>query len=549
MSEIKITPLGGLGETGALNCMLYESNASAFVVDCGVAFVDERSPGASLLLPNFDVLLKLGDKLKALLLTHGHEDHVGALPYLLKRLKLPVYATAFTRGIVRTKLAGFNLKGIKVMDINFDRPFTIGDFSLDPVFVNHSIMDVAAFLIAHNGLKLFHCTDFKIDHSAPEGRATDLKKFKSMGEQGLDYLLLDSTNALAPGWTRSELRVRTNLIEVFTKLKARVIACLFSSNAYRVQSLLECAKITGRKVAITGRGTKEYTAIARELDRLDLNGVELYDVEEITKFPDEEILVIVTGSQAEPRSVLARISMDMFRFFKIKHGDVVLMSAKMIPGNEGKILRMLDRLASLGAEIVQADDGFPIHASGHAKQDELRETIRLTRPRYFIPIHGSYRHLSKHIEIAIGEGVPAGNCFLVRDRESYSLSKNGASHLHDGALGVNFVSENPDFFISPQAISRRKKMALNGLVTVSVIYDPIESKIKLPMKLFSEGLFGGEVEAKALTGLEDFLQARVKKDAYLEPGRLQKFFKIEVRHFYKTYYKIIPEVIVLVHDV
>ncbi|MCP5464382.1 MAG: ribonuclease J [Deltaproteobacteria bacterium] len=546
---VRLIPLGGLGETGALNTMLYETENDAILVDCGVQFVDDRFPGASVIIPDFSYLDFIKHKIRAVVLTHGHEDHIGALPYLLKNHGLPVYATEFTRGVVRGKLEEFGLESTEICPLEFGKPVTIGDFQIDPVFVNHSMIDVAALLINACDQKIFHCTDFKIDHSAPEGKATDLARFNEIGKQGLDLFLSDSTNSLSPGWTNSEFQVRSNLIEVFTKTQGRILTCLFSSNTIRIQSLLECARITKRKVAFTGRSTKEYVRIAMAQNRLNDSGVEIMDIEELAGYPDEEVLVIVTGSQAEPRSVLSRMSRGMFKPFPIKEGDTLLMSSKMIPGNEGRILDMLDRLCAKGARIIETDREHPIHASGHAKQDELREVIRLLKPKHFIPIHGSYRHLIKHQEIAIEEGVSPQNTAIVLNGDLATLNEQGLQKQPGLGPSVEFVSENLNDMILGDAIQRRRKMAWNGCVFVSVIYNHAESKVQLPVQAFSEGIFGGPREAELIKKLKEHLEEKVLNETYLDYEKVVKFFKVETRHFYKVNTSIRPEVVVVRHDI
>ncbi|HLD44748.1 MAG TPA: ribonuclease J, partial [bacterium] len=349
MNKITITPLGGLGRTGALNCMLYETAKTAILVDCGAGFVDDGYPGVDILIPNFDLLETKRDKLKAVILTHGHEDHVGGLPYLLQEICVPVYATPFTRGVITSKISEFKIKGVQLHELQPSHKIQIGDFAIEPVFIHHSIMDVVAFYITVADQKIFHCTDFKLDDSAPAQKQMDLDRFAAIGKAGVDLALLDSTNVLAEGTSESEAVIKDNLYEIFSSVPGRLIACLFSSNTYRLQSLLQCARQAGRKVALTGRSTKEYFRIAASLDRLDLAGIDFHDVEDIGQFADQEVFVIVTGSQAEPRSVLSRMSRDMFRPFKIREGDTLLMSSRMIPGNEGRILHMLNNIAQLGA--------------------------------------------------------------------------------------------------------------------------------------------------------------------------------------------------------
>lgn len=548
MTRLKIMPLGGVGETGALNCMLYETEDTAILVDCGVGFADERHPGANLILIDFNDLESYRDKLKAIVLTHGHEDHLGAVGFLRQKFNIPIYATPFTMGIVRQKFSQRGLELAKLNQYEAGDSFTIGDINVETVFINHSILDAAALLISTDEAKVFHITDFKIDHSAPGGKVIDLARIKKMGEEGLDLLLMDSTNVFSRGWTTSETTVRANLLERFTKIKGRIIACLFSSNMYRIQSLVECARITGRKISFTGRSTKEYTRIAREIAKLDLNGVELYDVEDIARFPDSEVLLLVTGSQAEPRSVLQRLSHDMFKPFRLRENDTLLMSSKMIPGNEGPVLEMLDRIALLGPEIITEDLELPIHASGHAKQDELREILRLTKPRYFIPIHGSYRHLKKHLEIAHDEGLKPEQTILILNGDQVEVAKDNVRQVNAEIFNRIFLDES-DTEIKREALSRRRKFAFNGVVGVGTTYDTLRKVFVTDVSLDLSAMHGGEFGEECLMELRDFLGKAIAKAGRMERDKVEKFIKVEVRQFYKHKLKIRPEVMVLVSEV
>lgn len=547
MSQLTVMPIGGVGETGALNSMLYEANETAVLVDCGVAFAGPALPGVNVVVPDFRDLDPYYEKLKALVLTHGHEDHVGAVVSLRRHFDVPIYATPFTMGIVRQKLslAGLPLSDLRVVEAG--KKFTIGEFSIETVFVNHSIMDCVGLLIEGGGQRALHLTDFKIDHAAPEGRTTDLARLKKIGEEGLDVLLLDSTNVFSPGWTESETRVRSGLMEHFTKVKGRILACLFSSNMFRVQSLIECARVTGRKVAFTGRSTKEYSRIARELERLNLDGVELCDVEEVTKYPDGEILVLVTGSQAEPRSVLQRMSQGMFKPFKLREGDTLLMSSKMIPGNEGKILEMLDRVSQFGVEIITEGAELPIHASGHAKEDELREVMRLTRPRWFLPIHGEHRHLLKHSEIAASEGIAHERSILIRDGDRVSFSASGFEKGDSIKIGRVLMHEE-DGEIGMDAVRRRRKIAHSGLVAVGVIYDRLRGVVMSDVSLDLSGMLGAEIEASTIDDLRKRLEDALSESASMDRDKVAQFVKIEVRHFYRERRRLKPEVMVLINE-
>lgn len=548
MTRLKIMPLGGVGETGALNCMLYETEDSAILVDCGVGFADERYPGANIIITDFKDLESYRDKLKALVLTHGHEDHLGAVGYLRQKFNIPVYATPFTLGIVRQKFSQLGLEPVQLVQYHAGDAFTIGDINVETVFINHSILDAAALLISTDEAKVFHLTDFKIDHSAPGGKVIDLARIKKMGEEGLDLLLMDSTNVFSRGWTTSETTVRANLLEYFTKIKGRIIACLFSSNMHRIQSLVECARITGRKISFTGRSTKEYTRIAREIAKLDLTGVELYDVEDIVRFPDSEVLLLVTGSQAEPRSVLQRLSHGMFKPFRLRESDTLLMSSKMIPGNEGKILEMLDRIALLGPAIITEELEPPIHASGHAKQDELREILRLAKPRFFIPIHGAYRHLKKHLEIAHGEGLKPEQTLLIMNGDQVEVGASGLRQVNAEVFNRIFLDDSGTE-IKREAIARRRKFAHNGVVGVGVVFDILRKVFITDVTLDVSAMHGGDFGEECAAELKNFLSKAIAKAGRMEREKIEKFIKVEVRQFYKHKLQIRPEVMVLVSEV
>jgi ribonuclease J len=548
MTTLKMTPLGGLGETGALNCMLYENDDTAFVVDCGVAFPDESLPGVGLVIPDFSVLDRLGSKLKALVLTHGHEDHIGAIPYFLKRFDVPLYGLPFTLGVIRNKLPEVLESGAIMRPITYGKSFTIGDVSIEAVFVNHSIPDASGLFIRSGSQKIMHLTDYKIDHAASNGRVTDLARFQEIGREGLDLLLLDSTNAFTPGWTHSESLATANLVKTMTKIRGRVVACLFASNVHRVQSLIECARITGRKIAFTGRSAKAYTRVASALDLLQYKDVDVYDVEEMDQFADHEVLVLVTGSQAEPRSVLGRMARGMFKPFKLRVGDTVLMSSRVIPGNEGKVFHMLDDLAMQGANVIVDTWKDPIHASGHAYQDELRETIRLLKPRKFVPIHGGYRHLMKMKELAQAEGMAEVAIKIILNGQTLALSSTDWEIKSSGAAGRRYIAENTDREITPEAISRRKKMSFNGLIAVSVIFDVKKNRLIPKLMLKSEGVFGGIDEGAALKHLEPIL-AQILADSHETAfDQIEKMLKVEIRNYYRHAFQIRPEVLVMIHQ-
>lgn len=546
--SLKIMPVGGVGETGALNCMLYETDKSAVLMDCGVSFAGDRYPGGNIIIPKLEDLEVYREKLKAVVLTHGHEDHLGAIAFFRQHFALPVYATPFAMGIVRQKLEYAGLKTDKLHTIKAGQSFQVGDFHFEAIHLNHSMLDVVAYLISVENQKILHLTDFKIDHSSPDGKTMDLARLKQIGKEGLDLLLMDSTNVFAPGWTDSEATIRANLLEHFLKIKGRIVACLFSSNIYRIQSLLECARITGRKVAFTGRSTKEYTRLALEIGQLDTKGVELYDVEDVTKFADSEILVIATGSQGEGRSVLQRMSHEMFRPFRFREGDTLLMSSKMIPGNEGRVLEMINRIALMNVDIV-SEGVFPkIHASGHAKQDELREVFRLTTPKHFIPIHGEYRYLKKHVEIAHEEGVAKENCRVMLNGEKVSFGSDGIQYDSEHEIRRVFLNE-VDLEIDPLAIRKRRKITFNGLIIVSVLYDELRKMPLVGVEVDTSSVMGTDFEEGFRSALKSHLNEVLQNAGQIEKDKVHKLMKVESRRFYREKFHLIPEVMTLINDV
>lgn len=545
MSDVQLMPLGGFGETGAMNCLLYRCGQTAVLVDCGVGFADDYYPGANLIAPDFRVLEEWRSDLKAVVLTHGHEDHLGALGFFLKDFPLPVYGTPFALGIAARKFAEFGINLSSFHEIKPGTSFSIGDFHFKSFAVDHSMPQVVGFLIEAQNKKILHLTDFKLDsHSMLTQNV--LTQFKNIGDNGLDLLLLDSTNAFAIGHTNSETEVHQNLGDYFKKIPGRAIVCLFSSNTYRLRSLIDCARATGRKVAITGRSTKLYIDVARATGELNTDGVGIYDVEDIHQFVDSEILVVVTGSQAEGRSVLGRLSKSSFGPFRLREGDTLLMSSKMIPGNEGKILHMLNRISLMGVEIIGEENTPQIHASGHARQDELREVMRLTKPKIFVPFHGEHRLLKKHIELAREEGLAETLLFLNGD--ILSLTDKGLKRVDVRDIGRRFYADD-NTEITPEAIRARRKMAWNGLVAVAFLYSKKQCCWLNEVQVRSLGIFGKDHERALCEELQQVLREMIQKSAQKDRQGFESFIRSLVRKFYAERFDFKPEVVVLINEV
>lgn len=497
IDKIKITPLGGVGEIGALNCMVYETADEAIVVDCGTMFPDQESLGVDLVIPDLSYLDTIRHKLKAVVLTHGHEDHCGAIPFLLQRTNIPVHATPFTHALIRQKLTEYPLlQSPRLLVFQPGQTLKIGRFQIETLFVNHSIIDACALAIHTLGGTLVHLTDWKIDKTPVEGGTTDIKGFSALGKKGVLALFSDSTNIEEPGWTLSEREVSRRLTKICSPHTGRIIVTLFASNIHRVQTLIRMAKKLGRHVALAGRSMHENTQIARELGRLTLDGIPVVDVDGARGLPPRKVLLLVTGSQGEPRSVMTKMAIDNFKPFKIQKGDLVLFSSKIIPGNEKNTYAVINNLCRLGARVLY-EDVHDIHASGHAHQEELSHLIHKLKPRYFIPIHGEYRHLIKHARLARECGVSGEHIHVIENGTPLLIDKKKMTVLEKIPTGRVFVDGRGVGDVSHPVMRDRQHLAQTGLVICVVMIDRVSGEILRGPELISRG-FTSEIESKEL---------------------------------------------------
>ncbi|RLB78380.1 MAG: ribonuclease J, partial [Deltaproteobacteria bacterium] len=408
---LKFIPLGGLGEIG-LNMMVFEYGDSILVVDSGLMFPEDFMPGVDLVIPDFQYLRENKGKLSAVILTHGHEDHIGAMPFLLREFNLPVYGTSFTLELLKEKLREHKL--LEMANLNTICPgdnLGIGPFQLEFISVNHSIVDGVGLALTTPEGTLVHSGDFKIDPTPVDAQATDLARFAVYGSRGVLALLSDSTNAEKEGFTLSEQDVKKSLEDFFRTCKGRIIVAVFASNITRIQQVVNLAIKYGRKVVFSGKSMLTNVQLARKQGFLDFSQDQEVGENQIDQFPDNELTIITTGSQGEPMSALARMVQGTHRNIKIHKGDTVILSSRFIPGNERAITAVINKLYEQGAEVVY-EKVSEIHTSGHAKQEELKLLLSLVRPKYFIPIHGEVRHLVRHIQLAAEMGIPRENLLL-----------------------------------------------------------------------------------------------------------------------------------------
>ncbi|HSM73964.1 MAG TPA: ribonuclease J, partial [Desulfobacterales bacterium] len=425
---LKIVPLGGLGEIG-LNMMVFEYGETMVIVDAGLMFPEDYMLGVDIVIPDLDFIRRNAAKVCGIVLTHGHEDHIGALPYLLREVNVPVYGTPFTLGLVRHKLQERDmLQAARLQAISSAAPLRLGAFTLEFIDVCHSVVGGVGVAFRTPLGIVIHTGDFKISHDAVGGMRTDLNKFARLGQEGVLALLSDSTNVEKEGYTISDREIGQTLTKIITQSSGRTIVVLFASSIGRIQQVIDIARQRGSKVVIDGRSIEISVGIARQLGYLDLPPEMTIGIEELAEHPDNEIIIITTGSQGEPMSALARMATGSHKHIRIKNGDTVILSSKFIPGNEKAIAGIINQLYRRGADVIYEKISM-IHVSGHAFQEELKLMISLTRPRYFVPIHGEYRHLVLHSRLAQQVGIPRERVLLAENGQTIGFDADGGRIL------------------------------------------------------------------------------------------------------------------------
>ncbi len=484
--KLKIIPLGGLDEIGK-NITAFEYGNDIVVVDCGLAFPDEEMLGIDLVIPDFSYLVKNKDKVKAIVITHGHEDHIGGLPYLLKEINAPVLGTNLTLGIIQNKLKEHGLlTKVKLNRVSPGDVVKIGAFSVEFIRSNHSIADAVAIALHTPAGVVVHTGDFKIDSTPVHGEMIDLTRLGELGRKGVLALMSDSTNAERPGMTMSERTVGTTFDNVFEKTKKRIIIATFASNVHRMQQIINAAHKNGRKVAVSGRSMVNILEVATTLGYTKIPEGVLIDIDNIKKYKPSQLAIITTGSQGEPMSALYRMAFSDHRKVEITKDDLVVVSANPIPGNEKLVSNVVNELYKKGAEVYHDNTEY-IHVSGHACQEELKIILALTKPKYFLPVHGEYRHLKCHADIAASMGIPKDNIFIleigkVLELTGDSAKINGAvpsgKVLVDG-LGVGDVGNI--------VLRDRKHLAEDGLITIVVTINSETSEVVAGPDVISRG--------------------------------------------------------------
>ena len=487
--KLKMIPLGGLGEFG-MNCMALQWQDDIVVIDAGLMFPEEELLGVDIVVPNISYLLENRSKVKAILLTHGHEDHIGGLPWILSELKVPVYGTEFTLALLEGKLEEHRLlESADLIEMLPGRRFTIGPFSVMPIRVTHSLVDCVALAIHTPVGVVLHTGDFKIDLSAPDGKPFDLQSFAELGKQGVLALLQDSTNVDRKGYTPGESAVRPALDDVFSRTKKKLFFSCFSSSIHRIRIAMDLAHRHGRKVAIVGRSIDNSTEIAQDLGYLDPPQGLIIQPGQMRDFPAEKLMILISGTQGEPMSALSRAAVNTHKFAKIDAGDTVILSSRIIPGNEKAIGRVIDHLERRDAKVVY-DDGTAglIHVSGHGSQEELRLMINLVRPKFFIPIHGDYRHLKRHAELAGSLGI-VERTFLLEDGDVLEMNRDKAAKTGKVTVGRVCIDSggSASDVVEELVIKDRKHLSEDGFVMPIIAIDKHSGKIEGAPEIVTRG--------------------------------------------------------------
>ena len=543
---VRITPLGGLGEIGA-NMTVFETNTSAIIVDVGMSFPEESMLGVDILIPDFDYVRKIKNKIKGIIITHAHEDHIGAMPYFFKEFQFPIYATPLPLGMISNKFEEHGLKAER----SYFRPvqkrqlYQIGDFEVEFIHITHSIIDASALAITTKAGTIIHTGDFKIDHTPIDGYPTDLNRLAYYGDRGVMLLMSDSTNSHKEGITKSESSVGKTFDTIFSSCKGRVIMSTFSSNIHRVYQAIERGVKYGRKVCVIGRSMERNLFTAMELGYVNLDKKIFVDADQVSKYPDNEVLIVTTGSQGETMSALYRMATDEHKYIKIKSTDQVIISAKAIPGNESSVSTVLNYLLKSGAKVAYQDFS-EIHVSGHASIEEQKLMLRLIKPKFFLPVHGEYNHIVKHKETARECGIEEKNIYLMNDGDQMEVCEKYLKRVKTVKTGKVFIDNQINKQISDEIVKHRQNLADAGVAVIIAQIDKNEKRL-IQTRVITYGLVAENQTAhftKEMQGIIEQFLANLKDEILLDHWALEGKIRQAVRkHIFrkiKKYPTIVP---------
>lgn len=527
-SAIKIIPLGGLDAIGR-NSTLFEYKGDIIIVDCGIMFPGDEMPGIDFIIPDFSYIIKHKDRVRGIVITHGHEDHIGAVPFLLQEISAPIYATKLTIGLIQSRLQERPpVTEPEFIEILPRDKVHIGNFFIEFIRVNHSIIDGVALAIQTEIGTIIHTGDFKIDFSPVDTMVTDLARFAEYGEQGVLLLMSDSTNAERSGYTPSESLLSQKLSEIFASAKGRIIVATFASNIHRIQQVMDVAQKYNRKVVISGLSMLKNIEIANSLGYLSFKKDLIVDAGKVGSLPDKKIVIIGTGSQGEPMSALSRMAAGTHRNFQAVRGDTVIITASVIPGNERTVNTVVNSLMRLGAEVYH-EQTKDIHVSGHASAEELKLMITMTKPKYFMPIHGEFKHRKAHSNIAESLNIKSANIIIPENGDILELSKKNFRRIGRVSLSQIYVDGNDIGNIDSSLIRERQIMSAEGALFVSAVVS--QGLLVSKPEISSRGFLGNRGEEIA-ESLKKDLEERLHK--HLESGHSTQEIKASLKKSMKN---------------
>ncbi|MCE7203931.1 ribonuclease J [Campylobacter coli] len=550
--KIRITPLGGLGEIGG-NISVFETNKDAIIVDIGMSFPDGTMHGVDIIIPDFDYVRKIKDKIRGIVITHAHEDHIGAVPYFFKEFQFPIYATPLALGMISNKFEEHGLKAERkwFRPVEKRRVYEIGEFDIEWIHITHSIIDASALAIKTKAGTIIHTGDFKIDQTPIDGYPTDLGRLAHYGEEGVLCLLSDSTNSYKEGYTKSESSVGPTFDQIFARTKGRVIMSTFSSNIHRVYQAITYGLKYGRKVCVIGRSMERNLYTTMELGYIKLDRKIFIDADEVSKYKDNEVLIVTTGSQGETMSALYRMATDEHKFIKIKPSDQIIISAKAIPGNEASVSAVLDYLLKAGAKVAYQEFS-EIHVSGHASIEEQKLMLTLVKPKFFLPVHGEYNHINKHKETAIKCGIPEKNIYLMSDGDQVELCQKYVKRIKTVKTGKVFVDNQINKQIADDVVIDRQKLADSGIVVIIAQIDKATKTLINKPRVFSYGLVADKHDHAFSKDMAEVLGQffiNVKDEVLNDPRFLENQIRQVLRkHIFrkiKKYPTIVPTIFVM----
>ncbi len=549
-NSLSIIPLGGVEEIG-LNSTVFECGDDIIIVDAGLMFPEEDMLGVDFVIPDYSFVLENREKVRGIVITHGHEDHTGALPFLLKEIDVPVYGTPLTIGLIREKLKEHRLEHIRLMAVRPRDVIRLGAFTVEFVRVTHSIVDGVGLGINTPLGRVVHTGDFKLDPTPVDGQLMDFHKFSEYGERGTLLLLSDSTNAEKGGFTFSEKEVRRAFEDIFSKVKGRIIISTFASNIHRIQQAIDVAVMYGKKVILCGKSIVSNSQIALDLGYLRIPANTWLRLEDLNKLRDDEVVIITTGSQGEPMSVLSRIATGEHKTIEIKDGDTVILSAKIIPGNERSIGKIINHLFRRGANVIY-EKVSEIHVSGHASKEELKLMLNMVRPKYFMPVHGEYRHLRYHGMLAEKTVVPKENVFILENGEVLEISEAGAAKTGTVSSGRVFIDGKGMGDVEDMVLRDRRRLAHDGIVLVHIAIEKLTGNIVSGPDIISRGFIFEDASPDVMNDVKELVSETLRqmdKEMITDPSLLQMKLRSTLKKYLRNTMERRPMIMPIIVEV